>query len=207
MLPDAWRGLVDDAAVFPPGDAPLPEALTAYVDRADVWWAELVGSFVVTDTALPDVAEDVPVSIVVTGGAGAIGGALGFAAKSAPREREAPRGRPDLKVVPDPDADAKRLAAAEAALEAASSAEEAARATYDETDGAVTELEARSLQVQGEIEEHQRAIAQLEETTEEVEEELDEAEEARTEARTALRKAEQEREQAEAALERLRKRR
>ena len=78
MLPDAWRGLVDDAAVFPPGDAPLPEALTAYVDRADVWWANLVGSFVVTDTALPDVTEDVPVSIVVTGGAGAIGGALGY---------------------------------------------------------------------------------------------------------------------------------
>ena len=34
MLPDAWRGLVDDAAVFPPGDAPLPDALAAYVDRA-----------------------------------------------------------------------------------------------------------------------------------------------------------------------------
>ena len=85
MLPEAWRGLVDDAAVFPPGDAPLPEALTAYVDRADVWWADLVGSFVVTDTALPDVTEDVPVSIVVTGGAGAIGGALGYAAKRGKR--------------------------------------------------------------------------------------------------------------------------
>ena len=34
MLPEALRGLVDDAAVFPPGDAPLPEALTAYVERA-----------------------------------------------------------------------------------------------------------------------------------------------------------------------------
>ena len=85
MLPDAWRGLVDDAAVFPPGDAPLPEALTAYVERADAWWADLVGSFVVTDTALPEVTEDVPVSIVVTGGAGAIGGALGYAAKRGKR--------------------------------------------------------------------------------------------------------------------------
>ena len=85
MLPDAWRGLVDDAAVFPPGDAPLPEALTAYVGRREEWCADLVGSFVVTDTALPDVTEDVPVSVVVTGGAGAIGGALGYAAKKGKR--------------------------------------------------------------------------------------------------------------------------
>ena len=81
MLPDAFRGLVDDAAVFPPGDSPLPEALTAYVERRDEWYADLVGSFVVTDTALPEVDADVPVSVVLTGGAGAIAGALGFAAK------------------------------------------------------------------------------------------------------------------------------
>ncbi len=85
MLPDAFRGLIDDAAVFPPGDAPLPEALTAYVERSGRWYADLVGSFVVTDTALPDVTEDVPVSVVVTGGAGAIGGALGYAAKKGKR--------------------------------------------------------------------------------------------------------------------------
>jgi hypothetical protein len=83
MLPEAWRGLVDDAAVFPPGDAPLPDALTAYVERRGEWYADLVGSFVVKDTALPDVTEDVPVSVVVTGGAGAIVGALGYAAKKA----------------------------------------------------------------------------------------------------------------------------
>ena len=85
MLPDHFRGLVDDAAVFPPGDVPLPEALTAYVDRRDAWWADLVASFVVTDTALPQVTEDVPVSVVVTGGAGAVGGALGYAAKKGKR--------------------------------------------------------------------------------------------------------------------------
>jgi hypothetical protein len=85
MLPETWRGLVDDAAVFPPGDAPLPEALKAYVDRRDEWYADLVASFVVTDTALPEVGADVPVSIVVTGGAGAVGGALGYAAKKGRR--------------------------------------------------------------------------------------------------------------------------
>jgi chromosome segregation ATPase len=92
-------------------------------------------------------------------------------------------------------------------MEAAEAVEELARATYDEAERAVTELEARSLQVQGEIEEHRRQIAELEETAEEVEEELDEAEDARTEARTSLRKAEQAREQAETALDGLRKKR
>ncbi len=32
-VPAAWRGLVDDAAIFPPGDAPLHEATAAYGDR------------------------------------------------------------------------------------------------------------------------------------------------------------------------------
>jgi hypothetical protein len=137
------------------------------------------------------------------GAAVALPAALGFSATSAPA---APSGRPDLKVVPDPDADAKKLAAAEAALEAASSAEEAARATYDEADGAVTELEARTMQLQAEIDELKRRLVELEESAEEVDEELDEAEEARTEARTELRKAEQAREQAESAVGRLRKR-
>jgi hypothetical protein len=138
------------------------------------------------------------------GAAVALPSALGFSATSAPPP--APAGRPDLKVVPDPDADAKKLAAAEAALEAASGAEDAARAAYDEADGAVTELEARSMQLQAEMDELKRQLVELEQSSEEVEEELDEAEEARTEARTALRKAEQAREQAEASVERLKKR-
>jgi hypothetical protein len=81
MLPEPFRRLVDDAAVFPPGDAPLPEALSAYVGRRDEWYADLVASFVVTDVAIPEVTEAVPVSVVVTGGAGAIVGALKLAAK------------------------------------------------------------------------------------------------------------------------------
>jgi hypothetical protein len=81
MLPEPFRRLVDDAAVFPPGDAPLPEALSAYVGRRDEWYADLVASFVVTDVAIPEVTEAVPVSVVVTGGAGAIAGALKLAVK------------------------------------------------------------------------------------------------------------------------------
>lgn len=81
MLPDSFRDLVDDAAVFPPGDLPLDEALRTYAERRNAWYADLVASFVVTDTALPEVPADIPLSVVVTGGAGAIGGALRYAAK------------------------------------------------------------------------------------------------------------------------------
>jgi DNA repair exonuclease SbcCD ATPase subunit len=139
------------------------------------------------------------------GAAVALPDALGFAATSAPPVAESPAGRPDLKVVPDPDAEAKRLAAAKAALKEAAGEEEEARSAYVESEQAVSDLQARALQLQGEIEEHQRQIAEHETTAEEVEEELDEAEESRTEARTALRKAEQAREQAESALKRLRR--
>lgn len=81
LIPALFTRLVDDAAVFPPGDAPLPEALSAYVERGREWYADLVGSFVVTDVAVPEVTEAVPVSVVVTGGAGAIVGALKLATK------------------------------------------------------------------------------------------------------------------------------
>ena len=78
-VPDAWRGLVDDAATFPPGNAPLPDALSSYADRAGEWYADLVGSFVVTDTDLGAVPAGLPVSVVLTGGAGAVDGVAGLA--------------------------------------------------------------------------------------------------------------------------------
>jgi len=77
-LEAAWAGIVDDAAIFPPGDADLTEAAAAYVDRRGTAYDDLVGTFVLRDTDVPkvDVAPDVPfpVSIVVTGGAGQIAG-------------------------------------------------------------------------------------------------------------------------------------
>jgi hypothetical protein len=89
---------VDDAAIFPPGDVPLADAVDSYLARRDEWYAGLVGSFVVTDVKVPEVAAAVgspaeevapqpsrgpiPLSIVVTGGAGAIPGALRLAAKA-----------------------------------------------------------------------------------------------------------------------------
>lgn len=80
-FPDAWTGLVDDAAIFPPGNAPLADAVAAHVARRGEWYADLVGSFVVTDEKVPGVADPVPLSVVVTGGAGAIAGALRLVAR------------------------------------------------------------------------------------------------------------------------------
>jgi len=85
-LGPAWVGLVDDAAIFPPGNAELADAATAYVDRAGTPQADLVGTFVLRDTDLPKVAVppgvDLPVSVVITGGAGQVAGPAKACARS-----------------------------------------------------------------------------------------------------------------------------
>ncbi|MGN6252843.1 MAG: hypothetical protein ACTHNS_13600 [Marmoricola sp.] len=86
--PEFLHGLVDDAAIFPPGDAPLDEALTAHREHRRGPYAGLVGGFVVTDRVLPELcdlaagADPIAVNLVVTGGAGAIAGAVRWAARA-----------------------------------------------------------------------------------------------------------------------------
>lgn len=81
-LDDAWAGLVDDAAIFPPGDLPLHDATAAYSARTAEDGAELVGTFVLKDTDLPLVRGfGGPLSVVVTGGAGQLAGPVGLCAK------------------------------------------------------------------------------------------------------------------------------
>ncbi|WP_372727615.1 hypothetical protein [Nocardioides sp.] len=84
-VPAPYVGLIDDAAIFPPGNSPLPSALTAYAERAERPEADLVASFVVTDVRVPEVDRDLPLSVVVTGGAGAVAGALRLADRSPAR--------------------------------------------------------------------------------------------------------------------------
>lgn len=86
-MPAAWAGLVDDAAMFPPGDAPLADAVAAYRERRDETWAPVVGPLVVADRVLPELArlvgaEDaplLPLSVVCSGGAGSLGPAAHWA--------------------------------------------------------------------------------------------------------------------------------
>ena len=79
-LSPAWTGLVDDAAVFPPGDAALPDATAAWDARQGEWYAALAGTFVLKDTDLPQLGGfGAPLSVVVTGGAGQVSGPLSVA--------------------------------------------------------------------------------------------------------------------------------
>jgi len=81
-LHPTWVGLVDDAAIFPPGDALLHEASVAHVARRSEWWADLVGPFVVRDTDLPLLrGSPARLSVVVTGGAGQLAGPAGLCRK------------------------------------------------------------------------------------------------------------------------------
>jgi hypothetical protein len=88
-VPEWLAGLVDDAAIFPPGNTPLPEAVTDHRRHRDSGYAALVGPFVVGDLRLPDLLESVgdaepplPVSVVVSGGAGSLEGAVRWATRA-----------------------------------------------------------------------------------------------------------------------------
>jgi hypothetical protein len=88
-IPEPYRELVDDAAIFPPGNAPLPEAVSAHRQHLAAAHAGLVGPFVVSDVRLPELIETVggeaapagplAVSVVVSGGAGAVEPAVRWA--------------------------------------------------------------------------------------------------------------------------------
>jgi hypothetical protein len=126
--------------------------------------------------------------------------AMGFSATA--REAEPPP-RPELHVVPDPEADRKAVEAAEQALVAAESELADASAAYDEAKSAYDDLEARSLQLQAELDELRGKIAELESTAEEVDDEMSDAEDARDDAEAGVRDARKARDAAAAALEKL----
>jgi len=86
-VPALYRHLVDDAAMFPPGDLPLTEAVPAHRAHRAAPYADLVGTFICTDEDLPRIAqaagdEPLRVSVVVTGGAGGIEPAVRWAERS-----------------------------------------------------------------------------------------------------------------------------
>jgi hypothetical protein len=95
-VPSWLTGLVDDAAIFPPGNSPLPEAVAAHREHRSAPYATLVGPFVVGDSRLPDlldvVSDDVDplaVSVVVSGGAGALTPAVRWATRTGALELRA----------------------------------------------------------------------------------------------------------------------
>ncbi|NES31406.1 hypothetical protein GCE86_23755 [Micromonospora terminaliae] len=54
QVPRLFAGLVDDAAVFPPGSAALPDAVAAHHRHRAGWYADLVGPLLLPASTLPD---------------------------------------------------------------------------------------------------------------------------------------------------------
>ncbi|ONI75646.1 hypothetical protein BWI15_07370 [Kribbella sp. ALI-6-A] len=89
-VPALFRHLVDDAAMFPPGNLPLPEAVAAHRAHRTAPYAELVGAFVCSDEDLMKVAAEaaksgdgpLEVAVVITGGAGGIAPAVRYGDRS-----------------------------------------------------------------------------------------------------------------------------
>ncbi|WP_121252513.1 hypothetical protein [Nocardioides ferulae] len=114
-----------------------------------------------------------------------------------------PAQRPELHVVPDPDADRKAREAAQAELDTADEALAQARQALADAVADVERLEALGMQVQAEIDEVRVRLAELEERYEAVDDELGDAEDVRAEAEESAAEAQQARDAAAEALQRL----
>ncbi|MEU7786596.1 hypothetical protein [Amycolatopsis sp. NPDC049159] len=83
MIPALFTGLCDDAAVFPPGLAPLPDAVVAHDGYSTAWYADLVGPLVVAAPALGELAgvlgareTPLPLAVTLPGGPAQLPGVL-----------------------------------------------------------------------------------------------------------------------------------
>ncbi|MEU8636546.1 hypothetical protein AB0C38_30630 [Amycolatopsis sp. NPDC048633] len=95
MIPALFAGLCDDAAVFPPGLAPLPDAVAAHDTYKQAWYTDLVGPLVLAAPALDALGDllgprETPLAVAVTlpGGPDRLPGVLD-AAKALPIDLQA----------------------------------------------------------------------------------------------------------------------
>ncbi|WP_134768250.1 hypothetical protein [Nocardioides sp. 1609] len=65
-IPSPFRHLVDDAAIFPPGLAPLPDAVAAHAAHLRSGHAALVGPFLVDAARLDDLVDLAPAGLSVS---------------------------------------------------------------------------------------------------------------------------------------------
>lgn len=88
QVPRLFAGLVDDAAVFPPGSAALSDAVIAHRRHRTAWYADLVGPLLLPASAvaagelsgLVDPAEGFAVGLIGDTGTGRLPFALSFLA-------------------------------------------------------------------------------------------------------------------------------
>jgi len=66
-IPKLFTALVDDAAVFPPGNAPVPEAVSGHRTHRARWYADLVGPLLVPASRVGDLgaaAGEFPIGLI-----------------------------------------------------------------------------------------------------------------------------------------------
>jgi hypothetical protein len=89
-VPLLFAGLVDDAALFPPGNAPMGRALADHARHRKAWYADMVGPFVCTAGRLEEMRRellsasfDAPLDLaVISGGPEAVDETLAAASLS-----------------------------------------------------------------------------------------------------------------------------
>ncbi|MFF1785943.1 hypothetical protein ACFVX9_05735 [Kitasatospora sp. NPDC058243] len=85
-IPELFHGLFDDAAVFPPGNLPVAEAVPAHRGHRAAWYAEAVGPLLCGAGRLGELAAaasggaPLRVGLVLPGGSAELGPALAAAA-------------------------------------------------------------------------------------------------------------------------------
>ncbi|MFD8786273.1 hypothetical protein [Kitasatospora sp. NPDC059599] len=77
VIPELFHGLFDDAAVFPPGNLPVAEAVPAHRVHRAAWYAEAVGPLLCGAGRLGELAAAVAAGPAVTAAAGGSAGAGG----------------------------------------------------------------------------------------------------------------------------------
>ncbi|TVT21395.1 hypothetical protein FNH05_34000 [Amycolatopsis rhizosphaerae] len=86
LIPPLFRGLLDDAAVFPPGSLPLADAVPAHSRHLAAAYRELVGPLVLPASALPGLEIGaVDVSVTLPDGPAGLPGVLEAMASSPAR--------------------------------------------------------------------------------------------------------------------------
>ncbi|WP_329577804.1 hypothetical protein OG500_07065 [Kitasatospora sp. NBC_01250] len=87
VIPPLFAGLCDDAAIFPPGDLALPQAVPAHLAHHSAWYAELVGPFLCSAGRIGALSEQLaageapldgqlPVGLIVPEGSAGLADAL-----------------------------------------------------------------------------------------------------------------------------------
>jgi len=76
-LPVLFAGLVDDAAVFPPGSMPPHEAIKAHRRHRAAWYADFVGPLLLPTSMVEQVTEEFAIGVVADSGIDGLRALLG----------------------------------------------------------------------------------------------------------------------------------